>query len=84
MFKYLSQRDLLTMLNFFGIQHGKGPCDACAGRVKQKVMNLVKTENVVVNHAPDLYKACKDHLETTKTEGACTHYLHSFEFTSKN
>ena len=46
-------------------------------------MNLVKTETVVVNNAPDLYKACKDHLETTKTEGACTHYLHSFEFTSK-
>ena len=46
-------------------------------------MNLVKTETIVVNNAPDLYKACKDHLETTKTEGACTHYLHSFEFTSK-
>ena len=36
------------MCNFFGVRHGKGPCDGCAGRVKQ-VSLLVKTEEVVVN-----------------------------------
>ena len=30
-FKYATQVDLPTMLNSFGVHHGKGPCDACAG-----------------------------------------------------
>ena len=37
-FSYVLQIDIPTMLNFFGVRHGKGPCDACAGRVKQKVV----------------------------------------------
>ena len=39
------------MLNFFGVRHGKGPCDACAGRVKQQVVSLVKTETAYLNSA---------------------------------
>ena len=70
------------MLNLFGVRHGKRPCNACAGRVKQTVLNLVKTETLVINSAIDFYNACKDHLETMITEGPYTHYLHTFEFTN--
>ena len=30
-FRYLSQEKIPTIRNFFGVRHGKGPCDACAG-----------------------------------------------------
>ena len=33
-FRYLCQEKLPTQRNFFGVRHGKGPCDACAGRIK--------------------------------------------------
>ena len=70
------------MLNFFGVRHGKGPCDACAGRVKQQIVSLVKTETVIINTARDFYEACKEHLETCNTEG-CVHFIQTFEFTLK-
>ena len=70
------------MLNFFGLRHGKGPCDACAGRVKQQIVSLVKTETVIINTAKDFYEACKEHLETHNTEG-CVHFIQTFEFTPK-
>ena len=82
-FRYVSHTDLPTMLNFFRVCHGKGPCDGCTGRVKQQVVNLVKAETVVIHDAKDLSNACKEHLETTKAEGSCMHYLQHFEFTNK-
>ena len=48
--------DIPTMLNFFGVIHGKGPCDACAGRVKQQVVSLVKTETANVNSAKEFLR----------------------------
>ena len=50
-FRYLSQEKIPTERNFFGVRHGKGPCDACAGRVKTQLTNLVKTKTC--------YKQCK-------------------------
>ena len=47
-FKYAALCDIPTMLNFFSVRHGKGSCDACAGRVKQQVVSLVKTETANV------------------------------------
>ena len=81
-FRYAAHCDLLTMLNFFGVRHGKGPCDACAGRVKQQISSLVKTEEVTINSAREFFDACKEHLETRHTEG-CVHFLQTFEFTNK-
>ena len=68
-FHYVTQVDLPTMLNFFGVHHGKGPCDGSAGRVKQRILNLVKSETVVINNVNDFFDACKRHLETNKTDG---------------
>ena len=41
------------MRNFYGVRHGKGPCDACTGRVKQGITKLVKSG--VVNLAISFY-----------------------------
>ena len=71
------------MLNSFWVHHGKGPCYGSAGRVKQRIVNLVKTETVVINNANGFYNACKRHLETTRAEGSCIHYIQEFEFTKK-
>ena len=82
-FRYVSQVDLPTMLNFFGVRHGKGPCDACAGRVKQKVVNLVKTETSIIHDATDMFNACKEHLQTKENnDGSCLHFLQTYEFTN--
>ena len=63
-FQYAAHCDIPTMLNYFGVRHGKGLCDACTGRVKQQIGSLVKTEAVIINSARDFYEACKEHLET--------------------
>ena len=81
-FKYAALCDILTMLNFFSVRHGKGPCDACAGRVKQQVVSLVKTETANVNSAREFYDTCKKYLETKETDG-CVHFIQQFEFTGK-
>ena len=65
---YVTQIDLPTMLNFFRVCHGKGPCDGSTGKVKQRIVNLVKSETVVINNAHDFYDACKKHLETNSTD----------------
>ena len=83
-FRYVSQIDIPTMLNFFGVRHGKGPCDACAGRVKQKVVNLLKTETCDIHNAADMFNACKEHLQTKEQyDGSCMHFLQTFEFTNR-
>ena len=81
-FRYAAHCDLLTVLNIFGVKHGKGPCDACAGRVKQQISSLVKTEEVTINSAREFFDACKEHLETRHTEG-CVHFIQTFEFSNK-
>ena len=72
------------MLNFFGVRHGKGPCDACAGWVKQKIDRLVRSETVVINCATELFNACKNHLETKyDQDDKCVHFLQTFHYTPK-
>ena len=78
-FQYAVHCNIPTMLNFFGVRHGNGPCDACAGRVKQQIVSLVKIEAVIINSARDFYEACKEHLETHNTEG-CVHFIQLVKF----
>ena len=83
-FRYLSQETIPTIRNFFGVRHGKGPCDACAGRVKNKIATLVKTGECVINSARSCFEACKDNIETQwPSNDECCHYLITFVFTSK-
>ena len=84
-FHYLSENKTPTMRNFFGVRHGKGPCDACAGRVKSAITNLVKTQQCVINNATTCFEAAKEHLESQwPGDGECKHYMLTFHFTKKN
>ena len=83
-FRYLSQEKIPTERNFLAVRHGKGPCDACAGRVKTQLTNLVKTETCVINNAKSFFEAAKDNLESQwPADGECKHYLLTFNFTPK-
>ena len=84
-FRYLSENKTPTMRNFFGVRHGKGPCDACAGRVKSGITNLVKTQQCVINNATTCFEAAKANLESQwPGDGECKHYMLTFHFTKKN
>ena len=82
-FKYISNSKLCWMCNFFGVRHGKGPCDGCAGRVKQQVSLLVKTEEFVVNSALSFYEVCHSKLQKNPVPNECSHFVQTFYFTLK-
>ena len=66
--------------NYFGVRHGKSSCDACTGRVKQAVTNLVKSEQAVVNSAQSFYSTCVEHLQKPmEASDKCQHYMLTFE-----
>ena len=65
-FDYLSKVELPTMHCFYGVQHGKGPCDACTGRVKQSIKQLVKSNTCIVDTPEAFFKVAKEHLTTEK------------------
>ena len=58
-FNYLTRSKIPTMHCFFGVRHGKGPCDVCTGRVKQAITRLVKTSTEVVNSAESIFDVAK-------------------------
>ena len=63
-FRYLSQEKIPTVHNSFGVRHGKGPCDACAGRIKGRLATIVKTEEWIMNSPTTCFEACKEKFET--------------------
>ena len=84
-FRYLTQQDIPCQRNFFGVRHGKGPCDTCAGRVKSRLSALVHSETVIINDAKTCYQAAKEYLESHwPDKSECMHYILSVNFTPKN
>ena len=80
-FRYLSQSAIPTVCNFFDVRHRKGPCDACTGRVKQGITQLVKSEIETVNSGTEFYEAAQKHLaKPLKTQQACQHHILTFEY----
>ena len=66
------------------VRHGKGPCDACAGRIKGRLATLVKTEECIINTPLSCFEACRDNFETDWPErNECCHYMLTFKYTSK-
>ena len=83
-FNYLIKGTIPTMHCFFGVRHGKGPCDACTGRVKQAITRLVKTTAEVVNSAKSFFDVAREHLTTEKAEkGKCVHFKQTSHCTPK-
>ena len=69
------------MHNFFGVRHDRGPCDGCAGRVKQQVSSLAKTEEFVVNSAQSCYEVYHTKLHKDPVPNECSHFAQTFHFT---
>ena len=65
------------MSNVFGVRHGIcGPCNACACRVKQKVVNLLTTETCDIHNAVAMFNASKEYLLSKEQDhGSCMHFL---------
>ena len=83
-FDYLSKVQKPTMHCFFGVWHGKGPCDACMGQVYQAVKQLIKSGTSTVDTAEAFYKAAKEHLTTEKFKpGKCVYFKQTYHFTHK-
>ena len=83
-FDYLSKVQKPTMHCFFGVWHGKGPCNACTGHVKQAVKQLIKSGTSTVDTAEAFYKAAKEHLTTEKFKpGKCVYFKQTFHFMHK-
>ena len=73
-----------TIHCFYSISHGKGPCDACTGCIKQGMVRLVKSGMCVADTPQTLYAEVKKHLTTENSKpGKCVHFRHTFHFTSK-
>ena len=83
-FRYLSDEQRPCQRNFFGVRHGKGPCDACAGRFKSRISTLVKTGTCVIDSPKTCYEAAKEHIETAwPASNECAHYMMTIHFTPK-
>ena len=83
-FRYLSQQSIPTQRNFFGVRHGKGPCDACAGRVKSKLASLVKSQNCIITDAKSCFEALQKNMETPwPNKNECCHYILTVNYTRK-
>ena len=83
-FDYLTKVQQPTMHCFFGVRHGKGPCDACTGCVKQAVKHLVKSDTSIVDTVESFYETAKEHLTKEKSKpGKCVHFKQTFHFTNK-
>ena len=83
-FAYLSKQEFPTMHCFYGMRHGKGPCDACTGHVKQAMVRLVKNGTCVADTPEAFFTAAKEHLTTENAKpGKCVHFRQTFHFTNK-
>ena len=83
-FTYLVKCSIPIQKNYFGVRHGKSSCDACTGRVKQAVTNIVKSEQAVVNSAQSFYSTCVEHLQKPmEASDKCQHYMLTVELHEK-
>ena len=83
-FRYLSQQQIATQRNFFGVHHGKGPCDACAGHVKSKLASLVKSGNCRITDGQSCFEALQNNMETPwPNKNECCHYILTVNYTRK-
>ena len=58
-FGYLTKSEIPTMYCFYGVKHGKGPCDACTGCVKQAMVRLVKSGTSIAGTPETFYAEAK-------------------------
>ena len=63
---------------FFGARHGKNPCDALGGIVKQVCSHAVAARQVTIKNSTDMFAFCQRKLLVPVSESGCTHTRRSF------
>ncbi|XP_012941528.1 uncharacterized protein LOC106012614 [Aplysia californica] len=60
---------------FFGARHGKNPCDALGGLLKQAAFRAVQSRRCVIQNAVDLLHFAQDTLQINREDcaGVCSH-----------
>ena len=80
-FYSLSQMDAPIVHNFYAVQHSKSVADGAGGHTKRAAWAATLTNKAHINEAMDLYKFCKDNLETTEpADGECCHFHVKYKF----
>uniref|UniRef100_A0A8W8NTU4 Uncharacterized protein n=1 Tax=Magallana gigas TaxID=29159 RepID=A0A8W8NTU4_MAGGI len=69
---------VLTLKDFYGSRHGKGPSDGAVAVVKSGARRAVMGMNVVINNAEDLYNFGKEKLESTEEKTDHLHHKRTF------
>ena len=82
-YRYLQERDIPSIHGYYGVRHGKGPCDAVTGRVKQGIGRLVRNRQVEVNSAQTMFSAGLENLQTNQEMSCGKHYRMTWLFTPK-
>ena len=74
--------DLPVQHHYFGSGHGKGPADACIGRVKRQVDDAVRTDRADITDSVSMAYYCMTQLsvyEILETD-QCRHFTRSFKY----
>ena len=69
-FKNMSKSDIKTTKLYFGVRHGKGPCDGVTGRLKQTLKQAVVSRSAVLSTAKDVYTFGKENIEKSFQDGS--------------
>lgn len=78
-FDYLSRSVIPTERAYFGSEHGKGPGDGFTGRTKVMVDRAIRSKQVGITDAHELYSYLSSEKSTDKcTPGTCQHYARNF------
>lgn len=82
-YRYLQERNIPSIHGYYGVRHGKGPCDAVTGRVKQGIGRLVRNRHVEVNSAQTMFTAGLENLQTDQEMTCKKHYRMTWLYTPK-
>ena len=66
--------------NYFGSNHGKGPCDGLGAVTKQSARRAVQSRQAIIQTAADMYEHLKDHMTISNNyeDGTCNHNPREF------
>lgn len=64
--------------NFFGARHGKNPCDALGGLVKNSATRAIQSRRHVIQNAYDFFNYACNYL-TKESSSSCDHMKRTFQ-----
>lgn len=74
-FAMIARSPIQLERNYFGAHHGKGPADACIGRLKKALHGLCRGGDVDIQDSRSMYAVCREKM--TNTGGDANSCFHS-------